>query len=235
MIFHDRLVAPEVLALAPARTARVFVGKEVGAQSWPQARINAAIVAAALQGQRVVRLKSGDPSIFGRACEEIDAARAAGIDIEIVPGITAASAGAASLCRPLTGRGQTERLVIVTATCRPGDPWQGLTDVVRPGTTLAIYMAMQRLPQVEADLCRAGPGPDHEVVILSHIGTAGEKRLTTRLKGLAQAVAVAGLTNPAVIYLRIQKAGRADRVCNMQALPAGREYRVAEPQSCNGA
>ena len=70
----------------------------------------------------MVRLKSGDSSIFGRACEEIAAARAAGIDIEIVPGITAASAGAASLCRPLTERGQTGRLVIVTATCRPGDP-----------------------------------------------------------------------------------------------------------------
>ena len=90
VIFHDRLVTPEVLALAVTRSVRVFVGKEVGAHAWPQARI--------------------------------DADRAAGIDIEIVPGITAASAGAASLCRPLTERGQTERLVIVTATCRPGDP-----------------------------------------------------------------------------------------------------------------
>ena len=77
VIFHDRLVAPEVPALAPTRTARVFVGKEVGAHCWTQPRINAAIFAAALQGQRVVRLTSGDPSIFGRACEEIDAARAA--------------------------------------------------------------------------------------------------------------------------------------------------------------
>jgi uroporphyrin-III C-methyltransferase len=122
VIFYDRLVEPEVLAMAGPRPKRVFVGKEVGAHSWPQDRINRAITAAALSGQQVVRLKSGDPSVFGRACEEIAAARAFGIEVEVIPGITAA----ASLCQPLTERGLTDRLVLATATCRPGDLSSGL-------------------------------------------------------------------------------------------------------------
>ena len=124
IIFYDRLVDPEVLELARRDADRVFVGKEVGACAWPQDKIDRLIVAEASQGKRVVRLKSGDPSIFGRACEEIAAAQAAGIDVEIVPGITAASAAAAALGKPLTERGETDTFVITTGTCRPGDAAQ---------------------------------------------------------------------------------------------------------------
>ena len=91
VIFYDRLVDEEVLELGRRDAERVFVGKHVGAHAWPQQRINAVIVAEARKGRRVVRLKSGDPGIFGRAGEEIEAARAAGIAVEIVPGVTAAS------------------------------------------------------------------------------------------------------------------------------------------------
>ena len=135
IVFYDRLVDPEALAFARPAVKRVFVGKEVGAHSWPQARINAAIVAAALRGQYVVRLKSGDPSIFGRAAEEIAAARAHGIEVEIIPGVTAASAAAASLCQPLTQRGVTDRVVLATATCQPGTVMSDLQDLAGPGTT----------------------------------------------------------------------------------------------------
>lgn len=112
IVFYDRLADPEALAFAKPTAQRVYVGKEVGAHHWPQPRIDAAIVAAALAGRRVVRLKSGDPSIFGRAAEEIAAARAHGIVVDIVPGITAASA---FLCDPLTERGVTDRVVLATA------------------------------------------------------------------------------------------------------------------------
>jgi uroporphyrin-III C-methyltransferase len=213
IIFYDRLVEPEVLAMAGDRAHLVFVGKEVGAHSWPQERINTAIVAAALSGLNVVRLKSGDPSIFGRATEEIAAARAQGIAIDIIPGITAASAGAASLCHPLTERGQTERLVIVTATCRPGDQWQGLGDVARPGTTLALYMAMNRLPEIVGDLQAAGLAPDHAVLILAHISTSREAMVTATLRTLVSEAAINRIGNPAIIYIRIPKPQNADLGC----------------------
>ncbi len=208
VVYYDRLVSPEVLAMAGRRARRVFVGKEVGAHSWPQDRINAAITAAALSGLRVVRLKSGDPSIFGRAGEEIAAARALGITVEIIPGITAASAGAASLCRPLTERGRTERLVLATATCRPGDAWAGLDGVLQPGTMLALYMAMHRLADVQGALRAAGLGEDHAVLIAAHIGTAREAVLETTVGRLCADAAHHGIGNPAIIYVSVPKTDR---------------------------
>ncbi|WP_108261541.1 uroporphyrinogen-III C-methyltransferase [Mangrovicoccus ximenensis] len=118
VIFHDRLVEPEVLELARRDADRIYVGKEVGQHAWPQEKIDRVITAEALKGRRVVRLKSGDPSIFGRAAEEIAAARAAGIEVEIVPGITAASAAAASIMVPLTERGETDSFAVTTGVCR---------------------------------------------------------------------------------------------------------------------
>jgi uroporphyrin-III C-methyltransferase len=209
VIYYDRLVAAEVLAMAGPRARRIFVGKEVGAHSWPQDRINAAITAAALSGLHVVRLKSGDPSIFGRAGEEIAAARAFGIAVEIIPGITAASAGAASLCRPLTERGQTERLVLATATCRPGDAWSGLDGMLQPGTMLALYMAMHRLGDVQSALRSAGLCDGHAVLIAAHIGTPRETSLDTTVSRLCADVQLHGIGSPAIIYVSVPKTGVA--------------------------
>lgn len=220
VIFHDRLVEPAVLDMAGPRARRVFVGKEVGAHTWPQARIDAAITAAALAGLAVVRLKSGDPSVFGRACEEIAAARAMGIPVEIIPGITAASAGAASLCRPLTERGQTERVVFATATCRPGDAAPVLAGAVQPGTTLALYMAMHRLAAVQADLLAAGVAPGAEVMIVAHVATARERQVQTTLGALVADVRSSGIGNPAVIFLRIPRGGAPVTTADCLAVPA---------------
>jgi uroporphyrin-III C-methyltransferase len=201
VIFYDRLISPEALNMAGPKPTRIFVGKEVGAHSWPQHRINAAITNAALQGKHVVRLKSGDPSVFGRACEEIDAARALGIPVEIIPGITAASAAAASLQEPLTQRGITDRLVMATATCRPGDTWSGLADLAQPGTTLAIYMGISRAAEITASLREAGLPDDTPITVAAHVSTPRETTAPLTLSTLETGVAEAGLTNPAIIFV----------------------------------
>jgi uroporphyrin-III C-methyltransferase len=209
IVFYDRLIDAGVLDLIPAATPRVFVGKEVGAHAWPQARIDAAITAAARMGQHVVRLKSGDPSILGRAGEEIAAARAHGIPVTVIPGITAASAGAARLCQPLTERGMTERVTLATATCRPGQDWAGLDAVAIPGTTIALYMGMLRLPEVTASLRRAGLDDDAPITILSCIETASEARLDTTVGTLVTDVAASGIAHPAVIYITVPQTATA--------------------------
>ncbi|MGL4319657.1 MAG: uroporphyrinogen-III C-methyltransferase [Paracoccaceae bacterium] len=213
VIFYDRLISPEALAMAGPNPRRVFVGKEVGAHSWPQHRINAAITNAALQGQHVVRLKSGDPSVFGRACEEIDAARALGIPVEIIPGITAASAAAATLQQPLTQRGVTDRLVMATATCRPGDTWSGLADLAQPGTTLAIYMGISRATDIMASLRKAGLPDETPVTIAAHISTAFETTVQLTLGTLQSGIKDAGITNPAIIFVTVPKMAAAPQQC----------------------
>ncbi|SEM03157.1 uroporphyrin-III C-methyltransferase / precorrin-2 dehydrogenase / sirohydrochlorin ferrochelatase [Roseovarius azorensis] len=205
VIYHDRLVEPAVLELARREAERVFVGKEVGACTWPQDRINAVILAAARQGRRVVRLKSGDPGIFGRATEELDAARAAGITVEIVPGVTAASAAAASLGRGLTERGATDRLLLATATCRPGDPDPDWATMLKPGTTLAIYMGVRKAPEFTRQLRNAGVPMGLEVEIVSHASTARETITRCTLSALAQAMGDGRIDNPAIIFIRWAK------------------------------
>jgi uroporphyrin-III C-methyltransferase len=212
VIFYDRLISPEALAMAGPKPRRVFVGKEVGAHSWPQDRINAAITEAALQGQHVVRLKSGDPSVFGRACEEIAAARALGIPVEIIPGITAASAAAAILQDPLTQRGITDRLVMATATCRPGDTWSGLAELARPGTTLAIYMGVSRCAEIAEELRCAGLPDNTPITVAAHVTTPREITARFTLGTLQSGVAEAAITHPAIIFVTVPKAPRGRRL-----------------------
>jgi uroporphyrin-III C-methyltransferase/precorrin-2 dehydrogenase/sirohydrochlorin ferrochelatase len=205
-VFYDRLVDPDLLDLARPGARRVFVGKETGAHPWPQARIDAAIVSAALQGDHVVRLKSGDPSVFGRAAEEIAAARAHGIEVEIIPGITAASAAAACLGQPLTARGETDRVVLATATCQPGDPPPPVAELALPGTTLVFYMAMHRLDDLARGLIRAGLAPDQPVAVAANVSKPGQTCLHTTLARMQPDCRAAAISNPAVILIPIAKA-----------------------------
>ncbi|MGO4853075.1 uroporphyrinogen-III C-methyltransferase [Phaeovulum sp. W22_SRMD_FR3] len=205
VIFYDRLIEPELLDLARPGAEKIFVGKEVGAHSWPQDRINAVITAAALAGRGVVRLKSGDPSVFGRACEELEAARALDLPVEIVPGVTAAAAAAAVLGRPLTERGATDRLVMATATCKPGDPAPDLAALLTPGATLALYMAVQRLEEIAAQMRAAGLPGNLIVEIVASAGKPGEQILRTRLDRMAWDARAARIKNPAIILIRHPK------------------------------
>jgi len=206
VIFYDRLVDPGVLELARRDAERVFAGKEVGACAWPQSRIDAAIVAEARKGRRVVRLKSGDPSIFGRAAEELAAARVAGIPCEIVPGITAASAAAAAMGRPLTTRGETDRVILATGTCRPGDADPDWADMLRPGTTLALYMAAGRAGEIAARLRAAGVPGSVGIEIAGSVSTDRECLRLSDLHSLRDTDVAA----PALLILRRPKSAFAE-------------------------
>ncbi|MWB76636.1 uroporphyrinogen-III C-methyltransferase [Pseudooceanicola sp. 216_PA32_1] len=211
VIFYDRLVDPEVLELARRDADRVYVGKEVGACAWPQDKIDRLIVAEAAQGKRVVRLKSGDPSIFGRACEEIAAARAAGIEVEIVPGITAASAAAAAIGRPLTERGETDTFVITTGTCRPGDADPDRAHLARPGTAAAFYMAVDKAEAVQSDLIAAGTPGSCPVDIVAAVSTGRQRHVATTLDSLAATMRASGVQSPAILLVRHPKSLAAPR------------------------
>ncbi|SNR49666.1 siroheme synthase CysG [Puniceibacterium sediminis] len=201
VIFYDRLVDPGVLELARRDAERVFVGKVVGATAWPQDRINALIVAEALKGRRVVRLKSGDPAVFGRATEELDAARAAGIPIELVPGVTAVSGAAAAMGRSLTLRGQTDTLVLTTGQCRDGDAAPDWQHHARPGTALAFYMSVGHAEQITAALLANGMPADLPVTIAVKVTQDGERFVETTISALATTLASEQIKGSAVIMV----------------------------------
>lgn len=202
MIFHDALIGPGVLDLAGPRTRLVYVGKRAGRHSQDQRTIDQLIVAAARAGERVVRLKGGDPAIFGRADEELEACRSAGVFTAICPGITAASAAAASLGCSLTLRGLARKLTFVTAQARTGEvldlDWAALAD---PQATLAIYMGKAAAGEVSRALLANGLARDTPVALVENASLPTERRISTRLDLLAFA-AKAGLgSGPAILLI----------------------------------
>lgn len=205
VVFYDRLVDPEVIEMSNPAAERIYVGKSLGTPDWPQDRINAVIVSAALQGKNVVRLKSGDPSVFGRATEELDAAEAHGIPSEIVPGITAASGAAATLGRALTERGETDRVTFATGQLRPGDPAPNWAEMVAPGATLVMYMAVAKASEVQANLIAAGIPPACEVQIVASATKSDQRVAQTTLAGLARTIQQQRIGNPAVLIIRHSK------------------------------
>lgn len=220
VIFYDRLIEEDVLELARRDAERVLVGKVVGANAWPQDRINAVILAEARKGRRVVRLKSGDPGVFGRAGEEIDAANAAGIPIEIVPGVTAACAAAASAGATLTERGVTDTLVLSTGTGQDG----ALPDTVRaagPGTTLALYMAVRQAGRISRDLMALGLLPQTAVHVAVDVSKPSERHISCAVSRLEPELRAHGVTGCAAIIVKWP----ADQ--SQVAAPAFRPARIA--------
>lgn len=169
VVLHDALVPDAILALARRETRLISVGKRAGCRSVPQEFANRLMVSEAKRGLRVVRLKGGDPFIFGRAGEEADFLREQGVAVEIVPGITAAMGAAAQLGIPLTHRGVARSLRIVTAHCRTEAEtdlidWRSLADA---DTTLALYMGRDRLPAIVGDLITAGLPADTPAALVA--------------------------------------------------------------------
>lgn len=210
VVFHDALVGPGVLALVPPETRLVSVGKRSGRHSKDQRTIDALIVEAALAGERVIRLKGGDPAVFGRATEELDACRAAGIPVRICPGVTAACAAAADLGFSLTLRGLARRLTFVTAHARAGEEpaldWSALAD---PQATLAIYMGKAAAKTVSVSLIAAGLDQATPVALVENASLPGERHFVTRLDLLPLAARTALGDGPALILIGQALAGLA--------------------------
>ena len=215
VIFYDRLVDPGVLELARRDAERVYVGKAVGANAWPQDRICALITAEAKRGKSVVRLKSGDPMMFGRAEEELSAARDAGVPVEIVPGVTAASAAASALGRSLTERGVTDRVIHATGACRAGDTTPDVAELLTPGTTLALYMAVGAASDLHDRLIASGQCADLSVEIVESASTPQERVLTTTLGALPATIADHAVQSPAILLIRRPK---TDAVSELRAI-----------------
>jgi uroporphyrin-III C-methyltransferase len=183
VILHDDLVPPAILALAGPDAEVVNVGKRFGAQGVTQSEINERMIAIALRGLEVVRLKGGDPGIFGRLAEEIDALEAAAVPYEVVPGITAGIAAAASLGVSLTDRRKAARVVVITnhqahaGATEEAAAWHGL---IRDDSTLVIYMPGHDFAGLRAELLAAGCAPDTPAALVSRASAPDERyRLTT--------------------------------------------------------
>jgi uroporphyrin-III C-methyltransferase len=187
VVFHDDLVPAEVLALMHRHALVTSVGKRCGRPKITQAGIHALMIESARVGQSVVRLKSGDPLVFGRAGEEIAALRAAGVAFEIVPGVTAALAAGAALGLPLTDRKSASKLIFATGHHAAGkDETPVWTGPLPEDATLVIYMPGRDMGRVARELGAAGVGPDVACCAVSHAATARQSYAAARLAGLAE-------------------------------------------------
>lgn len=220
VVVHDGLVSDEILDLAPADAQKISVAKRKSRHAYPQDEINRMLVAFALQGLRVVRLKGGDPFIFGRGGEELEACRDAGVECVVVPGVTAALAAAAGAGAPLTHRGSAQAVTFVTGHAARGETpdldWESLA---RPNQTVVIYMGVSTAEGIAQRLTQAGRNPATPALIVENASRADERRMVTTLSGLAQAAAA--LKGPALLIvgesMALAQAGDAELATQIEA------------------
>lgn len=221
VVFYDALVGPEVLEMAGSSARLVHVGKRSGRHSKDQKTIDALIVEAALAGERVVRLKGGDPSIFGRATEELEACRSAGVPVRVCPGVTAASAAAATLGASLTLRGLARKLTFVTAHARAGEAldvdWSRLAD---PEATLAVYMGKAAAAEVSSRLMAEGLAGDTPVALVESASLPEERVFLTRLDLLPLSAMTALSDGPALLLIGEALRAAVSRPASMKARTA---------------
>ncbi|MFT4252423.1 MAG: uroporphyrinogen-III C-methyltransferase [Caulobacter sp.] len=198
VLVHDGLVPAEILDLAP-QARRIDVAKRKSRHTLPQDGINQLLVALAREGLEVVRLKGGDPFLFGRGGEELAACREAGIDCTVVPGVTAALAAGAGAGAPLTHRGSAQAVTFVTGHAAHGEPdldWQALA---RPNQTVVVYMGVSTAGFIADRLTAAGRAGSTPALVVENASRADERRILTTLAGLA--TAAAGLKGPALLMV----------------------------------
>ena len=201
VIVYDRLVGDGVLDLARRDAERIFVGKATGRHAHTQDDINALMADHARQGRRVVRLKGGDPFVFGRGGEEVDYLRRHGIASEIVPGVTAAAACAASAGIPLTHRGAAQAVTLLTGHAHDGEPDLDWAALARLNQTLAIYMGVATAGAIAARLIEHGLAPSTPVAIIENGTLPNERVLRTRLDELESTIRDHGIRGPAMILI----------------------------------
>jgi len=197
-VVHDRLVSAEALAFAPPSAARYDVGKSAGGSGADQRDIEALLVRLGHQGLRVVRLKGGDPFVFGRGGEEALALARAGIPFEIVPGVSAALAAPAAAGIPVTHRDLSASVTIATGQTRQAHDWQALA---RSGGTLVFMMAVERLEAIVQHLLEHGRPADEPAAIVQWATTPRQQTVVATLSGIVQAARGAGIEPPAVLVV----------------------------------
>ncbi|MEQ1672777.1 MAG: uroporphyrinogen-III C-methyltransferase [Hyphomicrobium sp.] len=202
IVVYDRLVSKEVMALANPNAAKIAVGKESKRHLVPQDAINEILIKQAKSGRMTVRLKGGDPFVFGRGSEEMLALRQAGFTCEVVPGITAAQGCAASTGVPLTHRGLATGVRFVTGHCKQDQPldldWSGLAD---PTTTLVVYMGAANLGEITSRLMQEGLASSTPVLAINNGTTPSERRLFSTLADITAAAAAAVFAGPVLFMV----------------------------------
>ena len=203
VVLFDDLAAPETVAMARREAQKITVGKRGYKPSCTQEDITALLIKLVRDGKRVIRLKGGDPLIFGRANEEMDALAAAGVHVEVVPGVTSASAAAAALGRSLTQREVARRVQFVTAHAKNGRlpddfDWRSLVD---PSVTTAVYMGLRTLPALVTRLLDEGLAPDTPAALVENASRPDEQCLLSTVRELPEAAAKMAPNGPCVVLI----------------------------------
>jgi uroporphyrin-III C-methyltransferase len=200
VVVHDGLVSEAILALAPAKARRLSVAKRKSRHSYAQDEINRMLVAFAKDGLSVVRLKGGDPFIFGRGGEELEACRAGDVVCHVVPGVTAALAAAASAGAPLTHRGSAQAVTFVTGhAAAGGEPDLDWVSLARPNQTVVIYMGVSTAAAIASRLTAAGRTGSTPALVVEDASLPTERRIVTTLAGLADAATA--VSGPALLIV----------------------------------
>ncbi|MCZ4298314.1 siroheme synthase CysG [Henriciella marina] len=202
IVFHDKLVSDEIMDMVRRDAERVPVGKSKGEHLVPQDGIHELMIAAAREGKRVVRLKGGDPFIFGRGGEEVEALREAGIEATVVPGISSALGCAANANLPLTHRDHAQTLTFVTGHARKGGvpdlDWQGLA---KPNQTVVVFMGVGTSTVISEKLQEAGLSGDTPVAVIENGTRANETRGFGSLEALPRIIETHGIKGPALLII----------------------------------
>ncbi len=200
VVFFDDLVSPEILEILPAGARCIYVGKPYQSAGISQADIITQLIAAARGGHRVVRLKGGDPMVFGRSGEELEGLRAAGIQVDVIPGITAATGAAASTGITLTHRDYAAQVSFITAARKDGSLAE-MTGLAGAGKTLVVYMGIVRAAALSAALQADGVAPAWPIAIVENATRANERVIVTTVAGLADAVVRDVVRSPALFIV----------------------------------
>ncbi|MGC1175470.1 uroporphyrinogen-III C-methyltransferase [Polaromonas sp.] len=204
VLLVDDLVSDDIVAYAKPGARIVHVGKRGGCKSTPQEFIEKMMIMAVREGENVVRLKGGDPFIFGRGGEEVEHLRAAGIEVQVINGITAGLAAVTSLGVPLTHRQHAHGVVFVTGHAKPGDAgtdWRALAETAfKAKLTLVIYMGVSGASRIQDELL-AGLPASTPVAVIQNASMPTQRHITTTLGGLANAIDASGMASPSVIVV----------------------------------
>jgi len=200
LVVHDGLISAEIMALIPPHAERISVAKQRSRHTLPQDAINRLLVDRAQAGQTVIRLKGGDPFVFGRGGEEVEACLAAGVPVEVVPGITAAVGGAAQALLPLTHREASSAVSFVAGQCQglAEQDWSGLAG---HGRTLVVYMGLATAEAIADKLIADGVSPLLPVAVIENATRGNARMLRTLLADLGPMIARERVASPAILVI----------------------------------